>query len=34
MAAFLGTAAACILLAVSSLVRWREPDADLTVDLP
>jgi uncharacterized membrane protein len=27
MAAFLGTAAACVLLAVSSLSRWREPGA-------
>jgi uncharacterized membrane protein len=27
MAAFLGTAAACILLAVSSLLRWHQPDA-------
>ena len=27
MAAFLGTAAACVLLAVSSLLRWREPGA-------
>jgi uncharacterized membrane protein len=27
MTAFLGTAAACILLAVSSLLRWREPGA-------
>jgi uncharacterized membrane protein len=27
MAGFLGTAAACALLAVSSLLRWREPGA-------
>src|SRR3712207_2001782 len=27
MAAFLGTALACVALAVSSLVRWGEPDA-------
>jgi uncharacterized membrane protein len=27
MAAFLGTAAACILLGVSSLLRWHRPDA-------
>jgi uncharacterized membrane protein len=27
MAAFLGTAAACILLAVSSLLRWHQPGA-------
>src|SRR5262245_47141884 len=27
MTAFLGTAAACALLAVSSLLRWREPGA-------
>jgi uncharacterized membrane protein len=26
-AVFLGTAAACVLLAVSSLLRWREPGA-------
>jgi len=27
MTAFLGTAAACVLLVVSSLLRWREPGA-------
>ena len=27
MAAFLGTAAACFILAVSSLLKWREPGA-------
>ena len=27
MAAFLGTAAACVLLAASSVLRWREPGA-------
>ena len=27
MTAFLGTAAACVLLAVSSLLRWRKPGA-------
>jgi uncharacterized membrane protein len=27
MTAFLGTAAACVLLAFSSVLRWREPGA-------
>ncbi|MHC5731878.1 MAG: anthrone oxygenase family protein, partial [Nostoc sp.] len=27
MAVFLGTAAACILLAISSLLRWHQPGA-------